>query len=113
MVSYFREQEHILVIPSNIGTKVEVKSYLAQILSKKDPNYWLLALPSHIQDGIFSKHPVIGMNQIELLAALGPPIKRQLKKTDDGDDEDWHYVNYFVGFHDGLVSKALKITTKE
>jgi hypothetical protein len=103
-VSFFKEKEHILILPENITTKAQVKSYLAQILSKKDPNLWVINLASHIQKAIFNKKPIIGMNKQELLACLGQPLKKQKE-----NNEEWHYYNFFIILTDNLVSKIKNI----
>lgn len=105
LVSFFEEKEHILVLPSKVRTKEEVKAYLAELLTKKDPNLWLLPLPSHIQAGIFNKRPVFGMGKRELKAALGSPEKTLNRKVDGLLQEEWHYPSFFVVLNDKIVSR--------
>lgn len=111
LVSYFWPNEYILVLPSHISSKDAIKSYLAQVFSKKDPNAWILPLPSHIQEGIYKKRPVLGMNAEQLKAALGPAFKKQTQAQSDFNDaqEIWEYPHFFVVMIDGLVSKVKSI----
>lgn len=106
LVSFFSHNEHILVLPQNL-TKEKVKTYLAQILSKSDPNQWILHSASHVQEGIYKKRPILGMNKEQLTAALGPPKKKQAQNKSEFHDEQeiWEYPDYFIILSEGLVSK--------
>lgn len=106
LVSFFSHKEHILVLPENI-TREKVKTYLAQILSKSDPNLWILHSASHIQEGIFKKRPLLGMTTEQLTATLGPPQKKQAQNKSEFHDEQeiWEYRDYFIVLSEGLVIK--------
>lgn len=106
-VTIFHEHPFVLVVPKSITTELQLRGYLGRFLSKNDPNLWILSLPSHLQDGIFSKRPVIGMKKEHLVAAMGPVLKKQFQSKGDLHDaqEIWHYHNYFVVIVDDMVSR--------
>lgn len=113
MVSFFYPKEHILVLPANITSKEQIKKYLAQILSKKDPNQWILPLASHIQEGIYKKRPIMGMNAEQLVAALGPAARKQYEAKSEFHEaqEIWEYPDYFIVMQEGTIRKIK--STKE
>lgn len=106
-VSIFHEKTHILLVPKNISEEKALKGYLGRFLSNKDPNRWILQQQSYIQDGIFKKQPVIGMNKQQIMATLGPALKKQFKKefNFESASEIWHYHDYLVIFTEDVVSK--------
>lgn len=114
LVTLFHEQTHVMVMPQNITTETQVRTYLGRFLSAKDPNRWILQLESHIQEGIFHKKPVIGMKKEHIVAALGPAIKKQFQPEEDFEpaQEIWHYHDYFIVFIDGAVRKIKNINIK-
>jgi hypothetical protein len=111
-VNIFYEKTHLLVIPKNIKNKDDLKIYLARFMSKKDPHPWLLRSRAYIQDAIWAKKPVIGMNKRELSAALGPPHKSKEQKNPDtgAKQEIWYYEHYFVLVDNNEVTKVKKIS---
>jgi hypothetical protein len=113
-VSIFRDKTHILIMPKKITTERQVKGYLARFLSINDPNRWLLQQQSYIQDAIVKKRPAIGMTREHLVAALGPPVKKQYQRKTDVHDaqEIWHYHDYFVVIIDEKVSKFKRLDIK-
>jgi hypothetical protein len=110
-VSLFHEQTHVMVIPKTITDESQLKGYLSRFLSNKDPNRWILQLESHIQDGIFNKRPIIGMKKEQVIAALGPALKKQFQKEQDFEpaQDIWHYHDYLIVFIDGAVRKIKNI----
>lgn len=107
-VSIFREKTHVMVIPQNIETEEALKVYLKNYLSFNDPNVWILKEPSYIQNAIWNKKPVIGMNKAQLQASLGPPLKKQyLKEHDEKEQQElWHYDDYFITFQGDRINKV-------
>lgn len=114
-VTIFDEKTHILIIPKTITTEPQLRGYLSRFFSSKDPNRWILQLESSIQDAIFQKRPVIGMNKEQLVTTLGPAIKKQFQKAHDFENaqEIWHYYDYLVVLTDGAVSKINKLSSDD
>lgn len=112
-VSIFCESEHVLKVPEHINTKTKLKSYLNNFLSKNDPHVWLLQSRNYIQEAIWQKQPAVGMSKRELLASMGPALKKQSQKNPDtqGVQEIWHYFDYFVVVDEQQVSKVKKLNT--
>lgn len=107
-VNIFRENTHIIIVPKRFSTEEQVKNYLAQFLSTIDPNTWILRAHSSIQEAIWQKKPLVGMNKQEVIAALGPALKRQFPKELDLEEnqETWHYSDYFIAFNEEIVTKV-------
>lgn len=110
-VSIFSDIDHVLKAPESVKNKNELKSYLNNFLSKKDPHLWLLQARNYIQEGIWQKHPAIGMSKRELLACMGPATKKQSQKNPDTGrpQEIWHYADYFVVIDEQGVTKVKKL----
>jgi hypothetical protein len=106
-VSIFFDKIHVLVLPENITNDGQVRGYLSRLLSKENPNVWILPLPSHMQDAIFTKRPMIGMNKTQLEATLGPPNKMQWQKKTNFQEEKemWHYHDYYVTLVNGQINR--------
>lgn len=111
-VSIFRPKPHVLIIPLRYSTEEQVKTYLKNYLSIKDPNMWILKEASHIQEAIWRKRPVIGMNKPQLEACLGPALKKQYTKDPDENEQQelWHYDDYFIALKKDLVIKVKKLS---
>ncbi len=107
-VNLFRDKPHVMVIPKNITTEEALKTYLKNYLSLKDPNKWIVKEASFIQEAIWHKRPVIGMNKAQVQAALGPPLKKQFTKEPDEKDQQelWHYDDYFIALKGERVNKV-------
>ncbi len=114
-MNLFREKPHVMVIPKNITTEEQLKTYLKNYLSQKDPNTWILKEASFIQEAIWHKRPLVGMNKTQLQAALGPPLKKQFTKEPDeaAQQELWHYDDYFIALKGELVSKIKNLSALE
>jgi hypothetical protein len=112
-VSIFNEKTHALIIPEYIRSKDDLKKYLANFLSKQDPHTWLLSARTYIQEAIWKKHPVIGMNKRELTAAMGPARKKHDQKNPNTDapQELWYYSDYFVLLDNNQVTKVKKLSS--
>jgi hypothetical protein len=113
-VSIFHEKTHILVVPKSVIAKKQLRGYLARFFSKNDPNYWILKLESHIQNGIFNKHPTLGMKKEHVLATLGPAQKKQFYKKGDYQEsqEIWYYPDYFIVMVNNTVNKVKNLSRK-
>lgn len=113
-VSVFFEKDHILVVPKKVKSKEALKTFLNSLMSKKDPHTWILGARNYIQEGIWLKKPVIGMNKRDLKAALGPPekIEPQTNDGEEGSFELWRYPHYFIMLKDGQVIKVKNLAPK-
>lgn len=111
LVSLFREETHVMILPASLREEAQVKAYLSRFFSTKDPNIWILQTESYIQDGIFSKTPKIGMRKEQVIASLGPAQKKQYQGENDFEpaQEIWRYQDYLIVFIDNKVSKVTRI----
>lgn len=109
-VNIFNPELHILIIPQALKSDEQIKSYLARYLSTHNPNQWILKEPSHIQQAIWQKHPIVGMNKDQIEACLGSPLKKQFIKESNKNDiqELWHFDDYFIFFD---KEKVIKISS--
>jgi len=110
-VSIFSDKHYVINIPEHIKSKDELKKYLTNFMTKKDPHEWILKARAYIQEGIWNKQPVIGMKKRDLLAAMGPPRKKQPQKNQETNSpqEIWHYLDYFVLVENNEVTKVKKL----
>ncbi len=112
-VNLFEPKPHVLMLPNHIKSADDVKKALTKILSKDDPNPWLLTQTSPVQKGIFLKRPALGMNQQQLRAALGPPESISKEKTSLGKTKElWNFYDYFAVLEDDQVVSIENLTRK-
>ncbi len=111
-VSFFRDNLYVFLMPDHVIQKEEVRKYLSQFLTNKDPNPWLITQKEYIQKAIWSKEPAFGMNREHLKAALGLPLSTQkLTKTSINEEQElWHYDNYIITLEEQEVIKINKIS---
>ena len=74
----------------------QVKKYLAAFLDfskeRSAAVQWVETLPPEIKQAIKDKHPVVGMDQEMVIAAVGRPDKKIRERDEDGvETEDWIY----------------------
>lgn len=77
-------------------TSEQVKKYLSAFLDfareRSAAVQWVETLPPEFQQAIKDKHPVVGMDQEMVIAAVGRPDKKIRERDDDGvETEDWIY----------------------
>lgn len=111
LVTLFREETHVMILPASLSEEAQVKTYLSRFFSTKDPNLWILQTESYIQDGIFTKTPKIGMRKEQVIASLGPAQKKQYQAENDFEpaQEIWRYHDYLIVFVDNKVNKITRI----
>ncbi len=86
---------------------------MANFLSFDDPNRWMLQTESYIQEAIYHKKPVLGMNKKHIIASLGPALsKHHMENNHVEDQEIWQYHDYIIFFHDDKVNKIKNIAFK-
>lgn len=104
-VNIFYDKAHILVLPFNMNN---IQKVLDEIFIKNDPNAWLLTQRKHIQEAIFTKKPLVGMDQEQLFSALGPANKKKSTINSEEEEEVWEYRDMVIFFSKGLVTKIAK-----
>lgn len=107
-VTIFHHQPYIMVLPAQIVSEQDVDEYLKNFISDQDPSGWLLTERNHIQKAIWQKRATIGMTEKHLMASLGPPLSRHVKKKtfNDRAEELWQYPDLLIVMQDGHVVKV-------
>lgn len=77
-------------------TPEELKSLLSPFLDFSKEHsasvQWIDTLPPEMKKAITERHPVIGMNRDEVVAAIGKPDRKVRERDAQGNDtEDWIY----------------------
>jgi hypothetical protein len=77
-------------------TPDELKSLLSTFLdfskTKSASVQWIDTLPPEMKKAITDRHPVVGMDREEVVAAIGKPDRKVRERDPEGNDtEDWIY----------------------
>lgn len=77
-------------------TPDELKTFLAPFLDfskeRSASVHWIDTLPPEMKKAITERHPVVGMDRDEVVAAIGKPDRKVRERDPQGNDtEDWIY----------------------
>lgn len=105
--SFFRDKLYILPAPGNITDEHEMARWLDGIFSKDDTNTWLLEQDPAVIAAITQKEPVLGMNVLQLLHAMGKPTglsrKQESVEGKKTTYETAQYDDYTITLQNGKV----------
>jgi hypothetical protein len=112
-VNIFYPKPYVMLLPKKIKNTEETALFLKDFFAKSDPNIWILGELNAVQQAIWLKKPIIGMDKRALRASLGPALEIRIEKSAETNTpkEIWHYHDYYIVIEHEKISK-IKLLTK-